>query len=361
MSYVLQAKAGASQSAIVLAAMDKFRSSASARDLGDAVARVARVRGWNSDVQPMSDGGEGFIEAFPGEVVTVEVPGPLNGTVEARIKLSDLSTVRLGVLEVADVVGRSLLAHPTSAEATAVTSAGVGHLILAAARLGVGAVLVGCGGTATSDGGLGCYRVLRDAGGLPVAVTAATDVTAHFSGALGYAHQKGVDLRNLDVIESRLANVRRRYLREQGVDVECLERAGAAGGIPGAIAALGGTLISGFDAVADSVGLIDRIGRASLVVTGEGRFDAGSLEGKVTVAMAALVDKRSELLVVCGSVEPAAGRMFLDRFPGTTLVGLEDRFGTDRSRSDVLECLATVVADHLQHWRTGAASGSPRP
>jgi hypothetical protein len=112
--------------------------------------------------------------------------------VSARVKIVNATSGALGVIEVADVVGRDLMPRPTSANALAATSRGVGHLILAAAQMGADAVLVGCGGSCTSDGGLGCYEVLREAGGLPVPVTAATDVTASFSGARRFAEQKGV-------------------------------------------------------------------------------------------------------------------------------------------------------------------------
>lgn len=340
---------GARQPGIILAAMDKFRGTASARDLNDTVARVAGEHGHDVDLQLVSDGGEGFIDAFPGDVVTLEVPGALSHPVEARIKVDVSSGTRRAVLEVADVVGRNLRGNPSGADALAATSDGVGHLILAAVRMGANSVLVGCGDTATSDAGLGCYQVLSDAGGVPVPVTAATDVTARFSGALRYAVQKGVDPGDLGLVEHRFSVARARYLDERGVDVEALERTGAAGGLSGALVALGAYLTSGFDAVAGSVELLGRVERASLVVTGEGRLDLGSLEGKVAVGLATMTDRRSDLLVVCGAVDHEARRLFLERFPRAALVSLEDRFGVERSSSMVLECLAIVVRDHLEH------------
>jgi glycerate kinase len=327
----------------VLAAMDKFRGTATARDLGTVIERSLNAQGITVDAQPMSDGGEGFSDSFTGDEVFVDVPGPLDEVVSAKIKIANLSMGKVGILEVADVVGRDRLPNPTSAEALAATSAGVGHLILATARLGVDAVLIGCGGSATTDGGLGCYQVLKDAGGLPVAVTAATDVTATFLGARRYAQQKGVGPNELHLVDQRLGAARALYLAEQGIDVERIERSGAAGGIPGAIAALGGVLMSGFDAVAGSVDLVKRIGRATLVITGEGRFDEGSLEGKVTVGVARLVGSRAQLLVVCGSVDPDAAREFHDEFPNASLVSLEERFGLATALSDVLGCVEVVV------------------
>jgi glycerate kinase len=337
---------------VVLVAMDKFRGTATARELAAAIEGVVRRRGLDADVQPMSDGGEGFSECFVGQEFVVDVPGPLDAKVSARVKIVNATSGALGVIEVADVVGRDLMPRPTSANALAATSRGVGHLILAAAQMGADAVLVGCGGSCTSDGGLGCYEVLREAGGLPVPVTAATDVTASFSGARRFAEQKGVAAEDLRLVDEHLRNVRELYLREQGVDVELVERTGAAGGIAGAIASLGGQLTDGLDTVVRSVGLARRIAESTLVITGEGRFDQGSLEGKVAVGVAELVAEHSRLLVICGSIEEGAGAIFRDRFPDAAMVSLEVRFGLDRALSDVLTCVAEVVRDELSRLPT---------
>jgi glycerate kinase len=338
--------------------MDKFRGTASARDLGTAVEGVARRHGLAVDVQPMSDGGEGFSDCFEGNELVAVVPGPLNSEVPARVKLVDTPSGALAVVEVADVVGRDLLPHPTRAEALNATSRGVGHLILASARLGVDAVLIGCGGSATSDGGLGCYEVLRDAGGLPVPVTAATDVTATFSGARRFAAQKGVADEDTLLVGERLRQVRELYLREQGIDVELIERSGAAGGIAGAIAALGGELTSGLHAVARAVDLERRIAQSSLVITGEGRLDPGSLEGKVTVGVAELVAESSRLLVVCGAIDEVAAEAFRKRFPNAAIESLEQRFGLETAMNDVLACVEVVVNDEIVRWFTPTGHSS---
>lgn len=296
----------------------------------------------------MSDGGEGFREAFDGDVITVDTCGPFGSMVEARMTIADSPSGSLGIFEVADVVGRGHLAHPSSSQALSASSEGVGHMILAAAQHGVDAVLFGCGGSATSDGGLGCYRVLKDAGGLPLPVTAATDVTARFSGARRYAEQKGVAPSDLHVVDERLNRLRDVYLRDCGIDVELVDRTGAAGGIPGAIAALGGVLTSGFDAVAGSVDLPRRIERASLVITGEGRFDEGSLEGKVAVGVASLAPREVPVLVVCGSVDAKAAGDFQRQFPNATLYSLAERFGIDTALADVLHCVEMLVGEELQ-------------
>ena len=334
----------------LLCAMDKFRGTASAGELARAVAGAAREKGIAIDIQPMSDGGEGFVDAFTGVVSVVEVSGPWGEVVAARITRHRSADEWIAVVQAADVVGRRPL-PPTPDQALAGTSAGLGELIVAAAELEVDAVLVGCGDTATSDGGFGCYQVLRDAGGCSVPLTAATDVRARFAAARDYAEQKGVVARDLPRVDERLAQCRALYLTERGVDVYALERAGAAGGIAGALAALGAGLVSGFDAVAAAAGLAARVARSSVVVTGEGRLDEGTLEGKVTWGVAQLVDPADTFLVVCGSVEAAAAREFTTRFPNARVVSLEERFGATVSHEDVLACVELVVADFLGSLR----------
>jgi glycerate kinase len=341
-------RSGLGHSSIALVAMDKFRGTASARDLCNAVVRALQANNFVADLQPMSDGGEGFRDAFAGEEVVVEVPGPLGAPVDARITLDDSSSGRRAVLEIAEVVGRDQLVSPTRREALDASSAGVGHLIVNAVELGATSILIGCGGSATSDGGLGCYRVLRAAGGLVVPVSVATDVTARFSGLLRYAEQKGVHPDDLVELEQRLMDMRALYLKEQGVDVELLERSGASGGIPAALAALGASLTNGFEVVASSVNLLERIEQSSLIITGEGRLDAGSLEGKVTSGVASMVGEGAALLVVCGSVEREAALAFQFHFPNARIVSLVELFGEERAMADALACVEIVVAEETR-------------
>jgi glycerate kinase len=327
--------------------MDKFRGTATAVELCEVVDGVVRELGGTSDVQPLSDGGEGFRDAFDGNVVEVRVSGPLGETVSAGITFSSRDSGRTAILECADAIGRDHLANPTSEEALAASSTGVGELIVAAAERGAETIFLGLGGSATSDGGLGCYEFLREHGGLPVPVIAATDVLARFSGARRYAQQKGVREEDLSVIDERLERVRAIYFEEHGVDVETLDRTGAAGGIAGAIAALGGSLVDGLEAVAGAVDLPERISRASLVISGEGRLDEGSLEGKVTGGMAAMTGGRVPLLLVCGSAETSAAKAFVSRYEHARIVALSERVGMERALGDVLGALREVLRMEL--------------
>ena len=329
----------------VVAAFDKFRATATSSELGAATARAARARHREVDVVSLSDGGEGFLDAFTGDDVTFSVPGPLGYPVVARVRLHAADDGLVGVIESADAVGRHLLAYPTRGEALVASSAGLGRLLLEGERLGVTRLVVGCGGSATSDAGLGCYQVLRAAGGLSVPVTAATDVTARFLDARRYAAQKGVVAHDLARVDERLEMARALFYEDQGVDVADVERTGAAGGIAGALFALGATLVGGFDLIAREVSLATRLAGASLVVTGEGRLDEGTLEGKVVAGVADLVT--GPLLVVCGSLDHDAAAAFGARHPRARLVSLAERFGERRAVDDAPGCVETLVAEAL--------------
>lgn len=331
----------------VLLAFDKFRGTASARELTNALERGLAPRDVDLDVQPLSDGGEGFADAFGGEVVDVVVPGALGDEVHAPLVFHPSPRGLVGVFSVADVVGHDARRPLTPEQALAARSDGVGYAILGAVRAGASAVLVGCGGSVTTDGGLGCYEVLQRAGGLGTSVTVATDVTADFLGARRFAVQKGVTTSDLTIVEERLSDLRARYLRECGRDVNDVRGAGAAGGIAGALVALGAKVVDGFSVVAHAVRLAPRVRDATIVVTGEGRFDAGSLEGKVTVKVAELVTRPTALLVICGAVEPEAARRFEVRFLGATMVSLEQRFGAQAAHNDVARCVQRGVEEFL--------------
>jgi glycerate kinase len=334
----------------VVIAMDKFRGTANAPALCDAVAIAAQRHGLNVDAQPMSDGGEGFSDAFDGDEIMVEACGPLEEPTTARIKLSRSAHGVVGIIEVADVIGRDRLLNPASYQALAASSRGVGYLVVACQEEGVDSIIVGCGGSSTSDGGLGCYWYVRDHGGLKVPVMVATDITARFSGAIRYAVQKGVSPDDLHIITRRLEAIRRTYCTEQGVDVERIERTGAAGGIAGGLIALGAAPISGFDAVASAVRLKERIQRADLVITGEGSFDKGSLEGKVTVSLAEHLTRGTRLVLICGTVDTGAATRFQSRFPDSLIISLTERYGLERSLHDTLSCVEHAADVEIGRW-----------
>ncbi len=184
-----------------------------------------------------------------------------------------------------ELVGGAEGNDPISASTT-----GTGELISAAVDLGATRVLVGVGGSATTDGGFGALRALYPPQRLRgVELLVACDVRTRFVDAARiFAPQKGASPAQVTLLERRLERLAQVYLEEHGVDVRELEGSGAAGGLAGGLAAVGAELVPGFELVADEVGLAERIEGADLVVTGEGFLDEQSFDGKVVGGVAEL-------------------------------------------------------------------------
>ena len=330
----------------VVVAMDKFRATASARELCTAITATS-VTGFSFDALALSDGGEGFRSSFEGEVLDLAARDPWGDWHEVPLTVLASSPHTTGVLEVAEIIGRSHRHVATSREALAASSAGVGDAIIASAARGVTRLVVGCGGSATSDGGEGCYDVLERHPGLGLHLVAATDITADFFGALRYCEQKGVAPDDVGVVAERLERLADRY-HGRGRDVRQVARTGAAGGLAGGLYAVGATLVSGFDEVARTNELASRIETAAIVITGEGRLDAGSLEGKVVSGVCALSHGDQRVLVVCGSSDAATVAELTRRYPWVRVRDLVARCGQRRAFEDTLACVSEVAADFLR-------------
>ena len=324
----------------VLAAPDKFRGTATASEVAGAVARAAIAAGATAEEVPLADGGEGTLEALGGANKTTTVTGPLGDPVEAAWRLDG----RDAVVEMARASGLDLVGGPEGNDAVAASTQGTGELITAAVERGAREVVVGVGGSATTDGGLGALRALEPIQRLRgVDLRVACDVRLPFvEAAEVFGPQKGATPAQVELLRRRLERLAQIYLEEHGVDVTVLEGAGAAGGLAGGLAAIGACVESGFDLVADVVDLDERVDGADLVVTGEGYLDEQSFDGKVVggvVAMAAGLGV--PVLVV-------AGEVIEDLPPDLEAVSLTERFGGGRSRLDTLACIEEVVTDHLR-------------
>jgi glycerate 2-kinase len=320
----------------VLVAFDKFKDSISARKACDvAEAAIGSVRGgWVLDPCPLSDGGEGFAEILTGSAEgtmrRVDVTGPRGSQVTASFgivpmdRIPDRARAMLGaaaarpegtvaVVEMASASGLALLA-PDMRDVMQASSVGTGQLIQAAAATGARAVLLGVGGSASHDLGLGAlsamgiryegaagealdplapadWRFLRRMSGRvpgtfpPILI--ACDVDNPLLGPRGalavYGRQKGLKPADADGLESETARIADLVCRHFGRPAGLAERpgAGAAGGIAfGLMAAANAALLPGFDLVAAWIDVDDRLSAADMVVTGEGRFDDSSLNGK---------------------------------------------------------------------------------
>ena len=225
----------------------------------------------------------------------------------------------------------------------AASTYGTGELISAAIDAGARRILVGVGGSATTDGGLGALRALYP---LPrvrgIDVEVACDVRTTFIDAADlFAPQKGATPAQVELLRRRLQRLAQVYLDEHGVDVLDLPGAGAAGGLAGGLAAAGATLVEGFDLVADEVGLDDVLEHADLVITGEGFLDEQSFDGKV---VGGVVDRARAMGV---QVLVIAGEVYDDASDRVDAVSLVEQFGETRAKEDPLACVEAVVNARL--------------
>ena len=325
----------------VVIAPDKFKGSCTAREAADAIVLGLRDA-WGDaasyDVLPLADGGDGTVAAFLAD-------GALPQRVRAVDALGepvDVTYARSGpsaIIEMAAASGLALLGRHL--EPRRATTFGTGLLIADALTRGATRIVLGIGGSATTDGGAGALAALGvrfldasgtglepapaalaalasiDASGLDprlaqVALEIACDVDNPLLGPAGaaavYGPQKGAspdDVAFLDAVLARLADV---AVAATGRDLRGLAGAGAAGGLGWGLATFAGArLARGFDLVATLVGLQTALTGAALCITGEGRIDRQSLDGKVVAGVAALASAAGvAVLAIGGSVDPLA-------------------------------------------------------
>jgi glycerate kinase len=347
----------------LVAAPDKFGGTATAREIAAAAARGARRCGWTAAEVPMADGGEGLLDVMGGEARRTEVTGPLGHPVAAEWHLlpGPDGSGPVAVIEMARAAGRALMPAGGAAlrdghggaddgvlgdAPLRATTTGVGELVLAARDAGATTIIVGCGGAATTDGGWGAVSAVGAPDALDgVSLVVAADVRTGFVDAARiFGPQKGADAAQVRALTARLERLARRYRRELGVDVTELEGAGAAGGLAGGLAALGGRIVAGFDLVAGLVDLPRHLAAADLVVTGEGRLDVTSLEGKVVVGVIDMVRGRVPVLCIVGSADRGA----LGSVPaGVDVIDLVSLVGVEEARRRAPSLVEAVVADRL--------------
>ncbi|HEY0864298.1 MAG TPA: glycerate kinase [Lacunisphaera sp.] len=348
----------------VLLAFDKFKDALTAQAAGAAVAAaLQQVRpDWRIDHAPLADGGEGFAkiltETAAGRMVTHRVTGPRGSPVEAGfglvpanrippparapLRLDADATAMVAIIEMAAASGLALL--PTDQrDPWHTTTFGTGELIRHASAPGVQAIVLGVGGSATHDLGLGALAAIglefHGATGAPVPavwpqitsvggkvttglppIYIACDVTNPLLGPRGaaavYGPQKGLrpaDQARLESESARLADLLCQHCG-QPPTMKDVPGAGAAGGIAfGLMTAAGAKLLPGFDLVSAWLDLDTKLAAADIVITGEGRFDDSSLEGKGPGAVAA------RALALGKTVHVFAGQVTAAARPGLAL------------------------------------------
>lgn len=324
----------------LISAPDKFRGTASGPEVAAAMADAADSAGWSCLQLPLADGGEGTVAAFGGPNRDTQVTGPLGDQVVAQWRLADSTAV----LEMASASGLALAGGKATNDPVAASTVGTGQLIAAALDAGAQRVIVGIGGSATTDGGLGAVEVLEPYapldGSRGARVLVACDVTTRFVDAAAiFGPQKGADEQQIALLRARLVDLADTYRHRFGTDVADLPGAGGAGGLGGGLAALGATLAPGFDLIADERGLAGAAAEADLVITGEGLLDPQSLAGKVVGGVAKVVGNDRTAAVV-GDV--AAGMTV--PFP---VVDLLSSYGRHRAFHETLACVREATRELL--------------
>lgn len=371
----------------VLIAPQEYKGSLSAEAAAQSIARGLRRALPHAEVEllPLADGGPGTVDALVrstgGQVREAEVRDPIGRPVRARWGMLPGNTA---IVEIAAASGLTLLG-PAERDPRRTSTYGTGELLLATLDAGCRRIIVGVGGSATIDGGAGMAQALgarlldtvgRElaAGGAALArlqridisglderlsaahIIVAADVRNPLCGPAGaslvYGPQKGATQAVAEELDAALAHYAAVIERDLGVSVADIPGAGAAGGLAaGLIAFCGGELRPGFDVVAEAVGLADRVRRADLVVTGEGRLDRQTNFGKTAAGVAGLAREAGKRVVaIAGSVEPGreeeARRLFDAVFTLTTdEVSQEDAMAR---AGELLELAAERVGEEMR-------------
>ena len=315
----------------VLAAVDKFRETATAAQVASAIGHACWELGVDCVEVPIADGGEGTLDALGGPNRTTRVTDPLGQPVEAQWRLAGDTAV----IEMARASGLSLVGGAKKNDVIAASTIGTGQLIDTALNDGAKRIIVCVGGSATVDGGLGAIRAI----GTPARLRGtefivACDVRALFGDAARlFGAQKGATPVQIEFLSGRLEQLQQSYLREYGIDVSQLIGGGAAGGLAGGLSALGASLVPGFDVVADEVGLHEQIAQCDLIITGEGFLDDESFDGKVVGGVQQLAQQFNKpVVVICGGADIDAQQR-IDSF------SLVENFGESESFSQPLMCV----------------------
>jgi glycerate kinase len=267
----------------VIIAPDSFKGSLDARAVAEAIAEGWRTVRPDDDLVllPQADGGEGTLDAVAAAVPTAirhavgDVTGPDGRLVSVEwLELPEGTAV----VELAQSSGIALM---STLDPLGATTRGLGEVIAAALRTGATSLVIGLGGSASTDGGVGALDALTGIGPPPLGVTLLTDVTAPLLGPTGaaavFGPQKGATPADIVILEARLRDW------AAGFDADPMTPgAGAAGGTAfGFLAAWNATLEPGSTAIATLTNLEKHLETADVFITGEGSFDETSYTGKV--------------------------------------------------------------------------------
>ena len=282
----------------IIVAIDSFKGCLTSTEANQAASEGILARMSEAVVVqvPVSDGGEGWLEAFyaamGGSIVEVNVKDPLMRSIVTQYLIQGDTAV----IEIAKASGLTLL-KPEERNPMVATSYGTGQLGVDAIRRGCKHIIVGLGGSATSDCGIGMLRAIIDSfskGGNwddvreldNVRFTIATDVTNPLCGENGAAHifgpQKGATPEMVEALDARAKRFAEASAKHLGCDCQNMPGAGAAGGLGYAfLQYMNAECRSGIDLLLDTIHFDDLLQDANLVITGEGSADRQTLMGKL--------------------------------------------------------------------------------
>ena len=306
----------------IVIAPDSFKESLSAIEVAKAIEKglISVFTNANITKIPMADGGEGtvqtLVDATDGELISVQVSGPLKKPVEAFYGLIGDQTT--AVIEMAAASGLHHTA-PDQRDAKLTCSFGTGELINHALNQNVSEIIIGLGGSATNDGGAGMLsalgaklldkdgqRIKRGGAALKhldsidttnlnpklanVTITVACDVDNPLCGDKGasavFGPQKGANAADVIELDLCLKNLGNKLKEICATDVAQVNGSGAAGGMGASLLALDAQLLPGVDIIIDKLNLVDSVKNADLVITGEGRIDSQTIHGKTPIGVA---------------------------------------------------------------------------
>ena len=324
----------------IVIAPDSYKESLSALDVAKAIESGFREIFPEAEYVklPVADGGEGTVEAMVaatgGRVVKVNVTGPLGTPLEAFFGLS--GDEKIAFIEMAAASGLESV-PPAQRNPLKTTSYGTGELIHSALGYGVKHCIIGIGGSATNDGGAGMMQALGaklltkdgnsigqgggeleklhhiDISGLDPRIKTcrfevACDVTNPLTGKDGasaiFGPQKGATPEMIEQLDGYLHHYARVIKQDLGIDVEHVPGAGAAGGMGAALYGFcHAELRQGIEIVTDALGLDELVKDATLVITGEGRIDSQSINGKVPIGVARVAKRYNKPVIgIAGSL-----------------------------------------------------------
>ncbi|MGA9172487.1 MAG: glycerate kinase [Thermoactinomyces sp.] len=326
----------------IIIAPDSYKGSLSAKEVGVTIMKAfsSEISEAEVTVIPMADGGEGTIDALVyatgGKTQSIEVLGPLLKPVSTFYGIINKQTA---VIETANIAGLPMLAKEER-NPMQTSTYGIGQAILSALDQGFRRFIIGLGGSATNDGGMGMLQALGavfwDAQNQPLSPVAsslgkvakadlssldarvfeseilvASDVNNPLCGDHGatnvFGPQKGATADQLELLESGMKNYAARIEEHLGDSLQNVPGAGAAGGLGFAFLLLRAKIKSGAELIADLVRLEEKIATADWVITGEGKTDFQTQYGKLPIFVAKLAQKHgAKALLLSGSIEPGA-------------------------------------------------------